>query len=195
LCAAVGRPGRFGNNGVVSTTTYVALLRGVNVAGRAVPMDALRGIFCGLGHRDVTTYIQSGNVVFRTPEEDHDVLADEIHSAIASEIGHRVTVVLRTAEQLALVVAHNPLDDGRESRGLHVTFLAQAPDPLRMDAITPVAGVSDEFRRIGQEIFVYCPDGYGRTRLTNDFFERRLGIAATTRNWRTVTTLARMAAA
>ncbi len=158
-------------------------------------MDALRGIFGALGHRDVTTYIQSGNVVFRTLREDQGILVDEIRSALASEIGDRVGVVLRTAEQLALVVGHNPLDDGREARGLHVTFLAQPPDPTRMEAITSVAGVPDEFRQVGREIFLYCPNGYGRTKLTTDFFERRLGISATTRNWRTVTTLARMAAA
>jgi uncharacterized protein (DUF1697 family) len=176
-------------------TTYVALLRGVNVAGRTVPMAALRAMFRDLGHERVTSYIQSGNVVFRTPRRDLETLVNEIRSAIGAETGHLVTVVLRTAHELAQVVGANPFIDGRDPRTLHVTFLAQSPDPILIAAIAPAIALPDEFRGVGQEVFVACPNGYGRTTLNNAFFERRLGVAATTRNWRTVTMLARLAGA
>jgi len=121
----------------VETRSYVALLRGVNVAGRTVASNTLRLAVQALGHQDVTTYIQSGNVVFRTPRDDLERLADEIRLAVADVAGHRVTVILRTAQQLAAVVGSNPFAEACQARALYVTFLEEPPDRDRVQAISP----------------------------------------------------------
>lgn len=169
------------------TTRYVALLRGINVGGRTrVAMDDLRRLFADLGHGDVTTYIQSGNVLF-----DADGPADgaaapvaaAIEEGIAAELGLSVTVVLRSATELDAVVDANPFA-GRvpDPSKLHVTFLAAEP----AGTVEAPPGVADELALVGREVYLHCPGGYGRTKLDNGFFERRLGVPATTRTWTTV---------
>jgi len=189
-----GAPGTGSDAGTrTAPNRFVALLRGVNVGGRSVPMGELRELFRGLGHADVTTYIQSGNVLFASPRDDAAALADEIRGAIAAELGHRVTVILRTPSALERVLAHNPFAAQGETNRLYVTFLDGAPDPAMVAGLDTTAGGADAFRIQGHEVYVWCPTGYGRTVLSNEFFERRLKIAATTRNWRTVTRLAELA--
>ncbi len=170
-------------------TSYVALLRGVNVGGKTLRMEALRPVIAGLGGlEDVRTYIQSGNVLFRS---GRPMEAGEVERAIAGAFGMSVGVVLRTAGELAAVARANPFV-GRDDnpRHLHVTFLAGEP-------AGDLAGVShppDEFHLAGREVYLLCPNGYGVTKLGNGFLERRLKVAATTRNWATVLRLAEMAA-
>jgi uncharacterized protein (DUF1697 family) len=172
---------------------FVALLRGVNVGGRTLPMQQLRDLVASLGHTDVVTYIQSGNVLFSSGRDDRDAIAHEIRAAIDATVGHDVTVVLRTPAELERVIATNPFADRRETRPLHVTFLAEPRSAETLERLDATVRVGDEFHVTDLEIYVWCPTGYGRTVLTNEFFERRLKVAATTRNWRTVTTLAEMA--
>lgn len=172
---------------------FVALLRGVNVGGRTLRMQQLRDLFAALGYLDVATYIQTGNVLFRADRDDRQTMADEIRAAIDAAIGHRVTVVLRTPLDLERVIAANPYADRDATKALYVTFLAHPPDAELLGRLDAAAGHPDEFRVVDREVYVWCPSGYGRTTLSNDFFERRLNVAATTRNWRTVTTLAAMA--
>jgi uncharacterized protein (DUF1697 family) len=170
----------------------VALLRGVNVGGRSLPMAELRALFFDLGFDDVRSYIQSGNVVFRSSATGAPAAA-AIEERLAETAGLDTVVILRTRAQLDKVVAGNPLVKGRDVSKLHVTFLARRPV-----AATPTADdglyLPDRFRVVGNEVYVYCPNGYGRTKLNNTFFEKSLGISATTRNWNTVNALARMAA-
>jgi uncharacterized protein (DUF1697 family) len=161
----------------------IALLRGVNVGGRKLPMAALREAFEQLGHADVRTYIQSGNVVFDATGSAARVRA-AIEHAIDDAFGLDVTVLLRTPADLAKVVAQNPY--GPDA---YVTFLDGAPDRKRVAALDPAPFAPDEFRVIGQEVYVRCPNGYGRTKINNTFFEKKLATRATTRNWRTVDTL------
>ncbi len=170
------------------TTTYVALLRGINVGGRTLRMEALRPVIAGMGLQDVRTYIQSGNVLFRS---DGAVEAAELERAIADAFGMPVGVLLRTADEMAAVSRANPFV-GRDGnpRHLHVTFLANEP-------AGDLAGVShppEEHHLAGREIYLLCPNGYGESKLGNAFFERRLKVAATTRNWATVMRLTEMAA-
>ena len=175
-------------------TSYVALLRGINVGGHAkLSMSDLRTIFDGLGYSDVRTYIQSGNVVFRTPEKPASMAAT-IEARLVEVLGLAVPVVIRTGTQLASALARNPLADGTRDTGrLHVTFLATAPAAAaRTGALDADAHLPDEFRVMGREVYVHCPNGYGRTKLTNAYFERALGVAATTRTVKTVAELARM---
>jgi len=172
-------------------TTYVALLRGINVGGHTgVAMADVRRVFAGLGHAAVQTYLQSGNVVFAAPGTDSSRLAADVEARIARDLGQRVTVLVRASNELARIVAANPfLDRTADGTKLHVTFLADAPDRERAAGLAAPAGESDELALDGREVYLHCPNGYGRTRLNNAYFERRLGVAATTRNWKTVTKL------
>ena len=173
------------------TTRYVALLRGINVGGRTkVAMDDLRRLFGELGHGNVTTYIQSGNVLFDAGGPAAGIAAG-VEERIAADLGLSVTVILRSATELEQVVAGNPFG-GRvaDESKLHVTFLARRPTA----AVEAPAGVADELVVAGREVYLHCPDGYGRTKLDNAFFERRLGVPATTRNWRTVCKLRALSA-
>jgi len=169
----------------------VALLRGINVGStNKIKMADLERLFAGLGHRDVQTYLQSGNVVFSTAATDPEHLPAPIEKAILNELGLTVTVLLRTRPDLAKVLATNPyLDRQDDLTKLHVTFLAKAPDSGQADAVRIPAGESAEYTLAGREVYLHCPAGYGRTKLNNAFFEKKLGVAATTRNWRSVIAL------
>ncbi len=170
---------------------YAAMVRGINVGGRSrMTMYDLRGIFTGLGHSDVSTYIQSGNVVFTTSAPSPARVAAGIEDRIRRDLGLEVTVLLRTDPELGAVIDGNPfLRKGADPAKLHVTFLADTPGPPRLDGLVVPGAGPDEFRVVGREVYLHCPQGYGRTKLTNIMWERKLGVAATTRNWITVVKL------
>jgi uncharacterized protein (DUF1697 family) len=170
--------------------TYIALLRGVNVGtGRKVPMHDLRVLFDSIGHTDVRTYIQSGNVVFTASAGTPARVRSEIEQGIAREFALDVAVLLRKRADLAKVLDRNPF--GADA---YITFLDETPDRKRVAALDPAPYSPDEFAVHGREVFVRCPNGYGRTKINNAFFERKLATKATTRNWKTVTTLHEWAA-
>lgn len=174
--------------------TYIALLRGINVGGRTkIAMADLRALFAELGHEDVKTYIQSGNVVFKT-SQGRAAVAKELESRIAKDLGVTCSVLLRTKAGLARVLKGNPfLGPETDESKLHVTFLAEKPAAEKVTALDPRYGAPDELAVVGSEGYVHAPGGYGRTKLNNTYIEKRLGVAATTRNWRTVNTLHEMA--
>ena len=123
-------------------------------------------------------------------------MATTIERAITDDLGLDVTVVVRTPAQLRRVLGSNPfVRSGNDPKSLHVTFLASAPAKKAAGALDGRAFAPDEFRVHGQEVYVSCPNGYGRTKINNTWFERKLGVAATTRNWKTVTQLAELAGA
>jgi uncharacterized protein (DUF1697 family) len=171
-------------------TSYVALLRGINVGGKnKVPMAKLREVFAGLGHEDVATYIQSGNVVFTSPDQEAKV-AREIAAAILAEFGFDVPVTVRTRAALAKVTRDNPyLQAGADESKLHVMFLAAKPTAAAIRQLDPHRCPPDEFTVRGREIYLLLPNGMARTKMTNDYFDRRLGTHSTARNWRTVNRL------
>jgi uncharacterized protein (DUF1697 family) len=175
----------------------VALLRAVNLGSRnQVSMGDLRTLFVDLGGEDVTTYVQSGNVVFKSRIADAGKLTDTIERRIRRELDLDITVLLRTKAQLARVAAANPFESREpEPTKLHVTFLADAPTRGRVRTLETLAFPPDEFRVVGKQVYLHTPSGYGRSKLSGGFFERQLGVPATTRNWRTVTKLAALAAA
>ena len=165
--------------------TNIALLRGVNVGtGRKVPMQDLRALFETLGHRNVRTYIQSGNVVFSARTGAQDRVRSAIEQAIEREFGFDVAVLLRTPADLTKVLDRNPF--GADA---YVTFLDEQLDRARVAALDAAPYRPDEFVVDGRNVFVRCPNGYGRTKINNTFFERKLATKATTRNLKTVTTL------
>jgi uncharacterized protein (DUF1697 family) len=174
---------------------HVALLRGINVGGKnKLPMRELAALFEESGCRDVTTYIQSGNVVFTPPARGQATLARTLQQRIADEFSLRVPVVLRTAGELATVAGANPfLARKLDPATLHVIFLADAPSAKAVAALDPERSPPDQFSVAGRDIYVCCPNGVARSKLTNDYFDRTLATISTGRNWRTVMTLVEMA--
>lgn len=175
--------------------TLIALLRGINVGGRkAVRMADLVTLMHSLHAANVRSYLQSGNLVF-----DHDLAAPEepsrrIERAIKRKLGLDVSVIIRTAEEMRSIVASNPLLKWPEIdvEKLHVTFLKDIPSVPDTSYFDKVKDRDEQVRIKGREVYLYCPNGYGRTKLTNLAIEKKLGTASTTRNWRTVKALAEM---
>jgi uncharacterized protein (DUF1697 family) len=176
-------------------TVYVAMLRGVNVGGNSLKMDWLREACEGMGWQDVRTYVQSGNIVFSS-RLGASKLAPTLKATIDAQTRLPVAVVVRSASEMAKVVAGNPFpkQKGVDLTKLHVTFLAEAPSKPALDKLDALAGTRDEYRLVKQEIYLHCPINYGQTKLSNTAIEKALSVGATTRNWNTVTTLSEMAA-
>jgi uncharacterized protein (DUF1697 family) len=170
---------------------YVALLRSVNVAGHGrISMADLTETFRTLGYTDVATYIQTGNVLFRSPGRSAASIATAIEGQIEQDFGHAPAVILRTVPDLARVVRTSPFpQQGADPSRHHVTFLAAPPSKERLAAFTAPPSGRDELTIVGQEVYVHTPDGYAGTKLTGTLLERRLGVLSTTRNWNTVTKL------
>ncbi len=175
---------------------FVALLRGINVGGaNRLPMRELQALLGALGCREVRTYIQSGNAVFVAPTEQAAQLPGLISEAIGARSGLAVPVVLRRAAELAAVAEDNPfLGAGADPCSLHVLFLAEAPDAAAVARLDPDRSPPDAFVVRGREVYLCCPDGLARSKLTNAYFDRALGTTSTGRNWRTVLTLVEMSA-
>lgn len=174
---------------------YVALLRGINVGGRAkVSMSALRELFIDLGYADAKTYIQSGNVIFSASLRSPSKAAGEIAERIGKDLGVSCSVLLRTDKELVAVLENNPyLTDDVDVSTLHVAFLEKKPTSEQSKRLVVPAGETAEFALGGREIYLHYPDGSGRTKLSNTYIEKRLGMVATTRNWNTVTKLHELA--
>ena len=176
-------------------TVMIALLRGVNVGGHnMIKMDALRALCESLGHCDVQTYVQSGNVVFTTKERDPEKLATRIEDAIEKTHGFRPDVVIRSAAEMRALISKNPFAKrkGIEPGKLIVTFLADELSAESKAAVLALKPDPEEIRVNGREIYVYFPDGSGRSKLV-PVLTRTLKNKGTGRNWTTVCTLAEMA--
>jgi uncharacterized protein (DUF1697 family) len=175
---------------------YAALLRAINLGSRnKISMPDLRQLFEDLGADDVQTHVQSGNVAFRSSVRSSAELVKLIEGQIKDDLGLDIKVLLRTKAELARIIEDCPFAERAEPSKLHFTFLADKPDADRVAAIDPSKFEPDEFAVVRREVHLHCPDGYGRTKLNNAFFEKKLAQVATTRNWKTVTTLAEMAGA
>lgn len=175
-------------------TAQVAFLRGVNVGGRnRIVMQRLRELLTGAGCQDVRTHLQSGNAAFRAPHPSERTRA-HLEERIAQELGLDVRVLVRERGELADVVAADPLREvvTDPAKSL-VSFLSRRPDPEAVAALDPAEFAPDEFRVRGREIYLWCPNGVRRTKLTNAFLERRLAVSATARNWTTVVKVAELA--
>lgn len=168
--------------------TRIALIRGINILGnRTLPMADLRALCEGVGLANPATYIASGNVIFGSDDTARNI-EDAIAGAIEKKFGFQVSVMVRDVHYLRKVVVENPFND-RDPKSLHVTLLGSRPDPEGLDVISEGEYGRDEFAVGDMAIYVCCPDGYGRTKLHNNFFEAKLKTPATTRNWRTVNKL------
>jgi uncharacterized protein (DUF1697 family) len=173
--------------------TYISFLRGINVGGqKKVGMGELKTLYESLGFRNVQTYVQSGNVVFEDSDTDVQKVRDEIERKIAGSFGFEVLVFIRTKEELQELVKGTPFA-GLDVSKLHVTLLSDRPADFPGAEIETVKDEAEKVSSSGREVYLFCPNGYGRTKLSNGFFERRLKVHATTRNWRTLNALLAMA--
>jgi uncharacterized protein (DUF1697 family) len=178
-------------------TTWVALLRGINMGGKnLLPMTDLARLFEEAGCAGVRTYIQSGNVLFTASRARAEKLPGLIASGIADRFGYRIPVLLRTAADLGETIGNNPfLQAGAPQNWLHVLFLANQPDAGRVATLDPLRSPPDAYAVRGREIYLQCPNGAGSTKLTNAYFDSRLATISTGRNWRTVLKLFELAQA
>jgi uncharacterized protein (DUF1697 family) len=175
---------------------WILLLQGINVGGqKRMPMPEFQSLLMDLEFENARTYIQSGNAVFSCPETSREVLGNLIGEGIQKRFCYSTPVFLRTSEDLARVIRENLFLTNRKEDPafLHVTFLSGFLTPENKANIIPPTGIPDELQPGIEEVFLFCPNGYGRTRLNNGFFERKLKMQVTTRNWNSVATLLKMA--
>ncbi len=173
--------------------TYIALLRGINIAGNhMLPMKVLKVLFEDNGCSDVRTYIQSGNVVFCSRTSDRARLEKRLASAVAKSHGFETTVLVLTTEELESAAAGNPFPEAEDNpRSVHLFFLAAAPKDPGIPSVEAMRTPSERCVLEGRVFYLHTPDGFGTSRLAGHV-ERLLGVPATARNWRTVTTLLEM---
>jgi uncharacterized protein (DUF1697 family) len=173
--------------------TWVALFRGINVGGNNIlPMNELVATLEGIGCRDVETYIQSGNTVFRSEEADASLLSSRIGAAIKESHGFEPRVLVLGSGEVRRAVQSNPFPEAEsEPKGLHVYFLATSPERPDLGALEEIKGDRERFVLDGEVFFLYAPDGIGRSKLAAKA-EKLLGVSATARNWRTVRKLLAM---
>ncbi len=176
-------------------TTYITLLRGINVSGKNnIKMNELKTVFTDLGYQDVVTYKQSGNIIFNSNIKESIIIEDTIVSAILKHFGYTIKVILLTKKELLAVFNSNPFlarNPSLDISKLHVTLLHKSfnlgviEEHLQID----IKAIDDEFEQFENTIYLYCPNGYGKTKLNNNMFEKKLNTDATTRNWNTISKL------
>ena len=173
--------------------TFISILRGINVSGhRKVPMADLKLLYKKSGFKDIITYIQSGNVIFKADSKfTSESLEQLLEKKIYEKFNLDVPVIIRQVKEMKNILSVNPflkMNDVKIEK-LHVTFLEKIPASNELEKIKEYDYSPDKFVIKNREVFLYCPGGYGRTRLSNNFFENKLKVRATTRNWKTINKL------
>jgi uncharacterized protein (DUF1697 family) len=171
--------------------TFISMLRGINVSGHNnISMPDMKNLYESLGFQNVVTYVQSGNVIFDTTKQDPSRLSSLIELQIKKSFNLSVPVIIRNKNEFKLIITRNPFVKRKEDLiKLYVTFLQSSPVPSDLNKLIVPPLVTDQLIIQNKEIFLFCPNGYGKTKLNNNFFEKKLNIIATTRNWNTITTL------
>jgi uncharacterized protein (DUF1697 family) len=176
--------------------TYIALLRGINVSGQnMIKMPDLAALLLSEGFVNVKTYLQSGNVVFEfenTPQQ----LENIIRGAIQKKFNYEVPVLVLTADEFIRVYHNNPFlkDSSLDIEKMHITFLSHSQKGKDLSAIQIPHADNEKLFIADREVYLYCPNGYGTSKLNNNAFERKLKTTATTRNWKTMSALLSMIA-
>ncbi|HZP67498.1 MAG TPA: DUF1697 domain-containing protein [Rudaea sp.] len=179
-------------------SVQIALLRAVNVGGRAVPMEALRTMLTDLGCRDVLTLLQSGNAVFNTTVKTRAATFEaKLEAEAERRFGFEIAFVLRGADEWRDIIGRNPFagEAKRDPARLHLMALKAAPTGAAIAALRQAHTGPERFEVVGRDAFIVYPNGAGRSKLTNAFIERKLGVVGTARNWNTVVKLAELTAA
>lgn len=178
--------------------TYIALLRGINVSGqKKIKMAELRTQLENLGLLSVQTYIQSGNVVFQSPVSSPNALAKKIIAMILKEYGWEVPVLVLETKHIQAAVGGYPWQEkeDRVPKDIYLTFLEEAPTAEQVKHLASFEFQGEEYVLDGKVLYFFCAKGYGRAKMNNNFFEKKLQVKATTRNWRTTHKLLEMAQA
>lgn len=174
-------------------TRYISILRGINVSGhKLIKMDALKSMYENLGFSNVASYVQSGNLVFTEKNTDPNILEQKISDQIKKDFGFDVPVIILTADKLKQIIDNNPFlnDSDKDESFLHITFLSSVPNNNNeFETIEDKAQNGEEIVLSGDVVYLYCPNGYGNTKLSNNFLETKLKVKATTRNWKTTNEL------
>ncbi len=191
--------------------TYISILRGINVGGqKKILMADLKKLYESLNFLNVKTYIQSGNVIFDYQETENlnenkvilqeiqqnipQQIADKIANKITEQYGFQVPIIIRDVEEIESCIKNNPfIGKYADFDKFHVSFLSQTPTESNIDKLKEGYFGDDEYLILGKEVYLYCPNGYGITKLSNNFLENKLKVIATTRNWKTVNELLRIA--
>jgi uncharacterized protein (DUF1697 family) len=177
--------------------TYISLLRGINVSGqKKILMTELKLLYEKIAFTKVRTYIQSGNVIFSiAKKKDSKELAGMIAIALFEKYGFEVPVLVFTKKEIEEIVSHNPFlaDEQKDRDKMHVTLLESLPGQEEINSLAGIESSPDLFSRVGKAVYLFCPNGYGNTKLNNNFFEKKLKQKATTRNWKTMTILNELA--
>ncbi len=175
--------------------TYIAILRGINVGGKTLKMDQLRKSLEQKDFKNVSTYIQSGNVFFQHQPEKPAVLEQRIRDRIKTDFGLDVSVIVLTPGKLKMIIAANPFQDdpAKDTSFMHVTFLQSTPVNGNTESVLDKKSGGEEVVFTDEAVYLYCPDGYGNSKLSNNLFENKLKVVATTRNWKTTLKLLQIA--
>ena len=184
------------NKTTAKTITYISLLRGINVSGHnKLKMDALKKMYEKFGFKKVKTYLQSGNIIFQNTDCNHNKLDQLISMQIKKDFELQVPVTVLTVDQMERIIKNNPFlkDLTKDISFLHVTFLASQPEDYDNESITSRIAKGEDIVITDSAVYLYCPDGYGKTKLTNSFIESRLKVSATTRNWKSANEILRIA--
>lgn len=173
---------------------YIALLRGINVSGqKKIKMTELKLLFEHLGFEKVETYIQSGNVVFATSEIDSTTIVKKISSGIKKEFGFDVQIMVINCGEIKRTIKSNPfIKSKKDINKLYVTFLSDVPFEENIKKLNSVDYNPEEYFIDGKKIYLYVPNGYGKAKLNNNFFENKLKVSGSTRNWKTLIKLNEM---
>jgi len=153
-----------------------------------IKMIELKNMFESINFKNVKTYIQSGNIIFDFDCIDSIKLENQIEKKISETFGFLVKAVIRREEEFRKIVNNNPFlnESGIELDKLHVVLMGDIPDPKLVLLLDIKKEENEKFLIISKEIYLYCPNGYGKTKLNNSMFEKKLKISATTRNWKTI---------
>jgi len=174
----------------------ISLLRGINVSGqKKIKMADLRSLYEGLGFQNVTTYIQSGNVIFDTNLKKHLDAKRKIEQAILEKYNFDVPVTLRSVEDFKNLIKNCPIksiDPKLEGSKVLVSFLSDKPENEKFENLLKYVVKPEELMIRGSEVYLRCPNGYGKSKLNNNFIENKLCVGATTRNWKTILKLIEM---
>ncbi len=177
--------------------SFISILRGINVSGqKKILMADLKVLYEDLKFKDVKTYIQSGNVIFKSAEKSSNAgLAKRIEEAIFKKYSFDVPVIIRSEDEMKQIISENPFLKGKniDEKKLHITFLSEIPSEENAMSIQSMDFFPDRFIIRNKEIYLLIPGSYGETKISNAFFEKKLKIKATTRNWNTVNKLTEMA--
>jgi uncharacterized protein (DUF1697 family) len=176
--------------------TYIAVLRGINVSGqKPIKMAELKEHLKQLDIENTLTYIQSGNIIFNSKLTDYELLASNIRKLIFDRWGFDVPVILRELDELLRIKKDNPFIKNADfdPTKIAVVFLSNQPNKELIEGISTFKYPHDKFKIIGKEIYLHYPNGFGRSKLTINFFERKLKVSCTSRNWKTLNKLIEIA--